>query len=78
MDEALDIGHALNVDLVKFSLDIKRPRQLYGSCMHPDVMRQLADKYDIFKNAIPKLEEYGLKLRLRTTLIPLQMKYYGL
>ena len=64
VDEALDIGHALNVDLVKFSLDIKRPRQLYGSCMHPDVMRQLADKYDIFKNAIPKLEEYGFKIAI--------------
>ena len=35
----------LNAVLVKFSLDIVRPRELYGSCMHPAAMRQMADRY---------------------------------
>ena len=64
VDEALDIGHALNADLVKFSLDIKRPRILYGSCMHPVVMKQLAEKYELFHAAIPKIEEYGMKIAI--------------
>lgn len=62
--EALEIGHALGADLVKFSLDIKRPRELYGSCMHPVVMRQLAEKYDLFHAAAPKIEEFGIQVAI--------------
>ncbi|MCD8155749.1 MAG: sugar phosphate isomerase/epimerase [Clostridiales bacterium] len=62
--EALEIGHELGAELVKFSLDIVRPRELYGSCMHPEVMRQLADRYENFKNAIPLIEEYGMQIAI--------------
>ena len=49
---------------MKFSLDIKRPRELYGSCMHPDVMRQMADRYDEFKAVIPMIEEFGMQIAI--------------
>lgn len=64
VNEALQMGHAMGAELVKFSLDIIRPRKLYGSCMHPDVMRQMADRYDEFKAAIPMIEEYGMQIAI--------------
>ena len=63
-EEALRIGHDLDAELVKFSLDIIRPRELYGSCMHPDVMRQMADRYDEFKRTIPLIEEFGMQIAI--------------
>lgn len=63
-EEALRIGHDLDAELVKFSLDIIRPRELYGSCMHPDVMRQMADRYDAFKKAVPLIEEFGMQIAI--------------
>lgn len=64
VEEALRITSAIGSDLTKFSLDIVRPRILYGSCFHPDVMRQLADRYDEFKKQIPLMEELGLKIAI--------------
>ena len=63
-EEALRIGHDLDAELVKFSLDIIRPRELYGSCMHPDVMRQMTDRYDEFKRTIPLIEEFGMQIAI--------------
>lgn len=62
--DALINAKAMGADLVKFSLDIERPRPLYGTCMHPDVMRQLSIRYDEFKENLPLLEELGLTLSL--------------
>lgn len=62
--EALQIGHDLDAELVKFSLDIIRPRELYGSCMHPEVMRQMADRYEEFKAAIPMIEAFGMQIAI--------------
>lgn len=64
VEEALRIGHDLDAELVKFSLDILRPRELYGSCFHPDVMRQMADRYDEFKANIPLIEQYGMQIAI--------------
>lgn len=63
-EEALQIGHDLDAELVKFSLDIKRPPKFYGSCMHPEVMKQLAAKYDLFKAAMPMIEDFDLKIAI--------------
>ncbi|MDR1509469.1 MAG: sugar phosphate isomerase/epimerase [Synergistaceae bacterium] len=60
VSDALRNAKAMGADLVKFSLDIERPRPLYGTCFHPEVMRQLADRYDEFKKNIPLMEELGL------------------
>lgn len=62
--EALQIGHALEAELVKFSLDIQRPRELYGSWMHPDVMVQMVERYHEFQEAIPLMEEYGMQIAI--------------
>jgi sugar phosphate isomerase/epimerase len=64
VEEALRITSALGSDLTKFSLDITRPRILYGSCFHPDVMRQLTDRYELFQKQIPLMEELGLKIAI--------------
>jgi len=62
--DALLNAKAMGADLVKFSLDIERPHPLYGSCFHPDVMRQLSDRYDEFKKNLPLMEELGLKISI--------------
>ena len=62
--EALQIGHWLDAELVKFSLDILRPRELYGSCFHPRVMTQMAARYEEFREALPLIEEYGMQVAI--------------
>ena len=64
VEEALRIGHDLDAELVKFSLDIIRPRPLFGSSMDPDVMRQLIVRYDEFAAAIPSIEKYGMQIAM--------------
>lgn len=62
--DALVNAKAMGADLVKFSLDIERPHPLYGSCFHPDVMRQLSVRYDEFKANIKLMEDLGLKISI--------------
>ncbi|MFS0660965.1 TIM barrel protein [Niallia alba] len=62
--DALVNGKAMGADLIKFSLDINRPRPLYGSCFHPDVMRQLSVRFDEFKENLPLMEELGLTISI--------------
>lgn len=64
VSEGIQIAHKLGADYGKVSLDIRRPRPLYGSCFHPMVMRQLCDVYDEIMASIPLLEKTGLKLGL--------------
>lgn len=64
VDEAMHIAHDIGADLLKYSLDVVRPRVLHNSCFHPEVMRQLADRYDDFMANIPLMEELGLKLAI--------------
>jgi sugar phosphate isomerase/epimerase len=64
VDGALRTARAIGADLVKFSLDIERPRPLYGTNMHPKVMAQLADRYEQFKASIPLMEESGIALSI--------------
>ena len=64
VEEALNIGHAIGAQLVKFSLDIKHPKPIYGSCMHPDVVVQLTDRFHEFEKSIPLIEKYGMKIAI--------------
>ena len=64
VEEGIHITHKLGADLAKLSLDIRRPRPLYGSCFHPMVMRQLCDVYDEVMAVCPLLEKTGIKLAL--------------
>ncbi|MCC8165372.1 MAG: sugar phosphate isomerase/epimerase [Planctomycetes bacterium] len=64
VEGALRTAEAIGADLVKFSLDIERPRPLYGTCMHPKVMVQLADRYEKFRAAIPLMEQLGMTMSI--------------
>lgn len=64
VEGALRTAEAIGADFVKWSLDIKRPRPLYGTCMHPDVVVQLADRYNQFKAQIPLMEELGISMAI--------------
>lgn len=64
VEEALRIGHDLGAELVKFSLDIKRPLKFYGSCMHPEVMKQMAVRFEEFEAAKPLIEKYGMQVAI--------------
>lgn len=64
IEDGIHIAKMLGAEVAKISLDIRRPRPLYGSCFHPVVMRQLCDVYDQVKAALPKVEEDGVKLAL--------------
>jgi sugar phosphate isomerase/epimerase len=62
--DALKNADQMGADLVKFSLDIERPRPLYGTCFHPDVMRQLSERYNEFKENIPLMRALGLRISI--------------
>lgn len=64
VDDALEITHALGCNLLKFSLDVKRPEKNSHSCLSPEIMLQLCDRYEQFKAAIPKMEAYNMKIAL--------------
>lgn len=60
--DALELAHAIGASLVKYSLDIKRPRKVTHSKMCPEVMKQLAERAIEIKENLPLMEEYGLKI----------------
>lgn len=64
VEDALKNAKKMGADLVKFSLDIKRPRPLVASYFHPEVMRQIADRYDEFEKNLPLMEELGLTISI--------------
>ncbi|MDR2301039.1 MAG: sugar phosphate isomerase/epimerase [Deltaproteobacteria bacterium] len=64
VEGAYRLAEQIGADLVKFSLDIERPRPLYGTLMHPKVMTQLADRYEKFLAAIPLMEELDLTVSI--------------
>ncbi len=59
---AVKIAEQIGADVVKFSLDIRRPKPLYGSQFHPIVMRQLCDVVDQINEALPEYERTGIRL----------------
>ena len=63
-ESAVTVGSKLNAELVKFSLDIRRERPLYGSCFQSAVMRQLADIHDKIMKALPTIEKYNIPVAL--------------
>ena len=64
VEQGILIAQKIGADLGKLSLDIRRPRPLYGSCFHPQVMQQLCDAHDEIKAVLPLLEKTGIKLAL--------------
>ncbi|SHJ56823.1 Sugar phosphate isomerase/epimerase [Dethiosulfatibacter aminovorans DSM 17477] len=64
IEDGIRIAEKIGADIGKVSLDVRRPRPLYGSCFHPTVMTQLCGIYDEIMDAIPLIEETGVKLAL--------------
>jgi len=64
LEQGILIAQKIGADLGKLSLDIRRPRPLYGSCFHPQVMQQLCDAHDEIKAVLPLLEKTEIKLAL--------------
>jgi sugar phosphate isomerase/epimerase len=64
VEDGIRIADELGADLAKLSLDIRRPRPLYGSDFHPKVMDQLVDVYEEIIEALPVIEETGVRLAL--------------
>ncbi|MBF0204770.1 MAG: sugar phosphate isomerase/epimerase [Desulfamplus sp.] len=64
VEQGIHIAQMLGAEYGKVSLDIRRPRPLYGSCFHPAVMRQLCDIHDEIQSSLPLLEKSGVKLGL--------------
>lgn len=63
-EQGILIASGLGSDIAKVSLDIRRPRPLYGSCFHPEVMTQMTKIYGQILDILPLLEEKKIKLAL--------------
>jgi sugar phosphate isomerase/epimerase len=64
VEDALNVGHAIGANLVKFSLDTEHPHPTSHSSMCPEIMTQLAERYDEFKKNIPLMEKYNMKVAI--------------
>jgi sugar phosphate isomerase/epimerase len=64
LEEALATAHALGSDIVKVSMDLKRPRPLAASRFHPDVMRQMTAFAKQLTAAAPSAEAAGVKIAI--------------
>jgi len=64
VEDALNVGHAIGANLVKFSLDTEHPHPTSHSSMCPEIMTQLSERYDEFKKNIPLMEKYNMKVAI--------------
>ena len=62
LDEAIATAEALGSDVVKVSMDLKRPRPLAGSRFHPQVKMQMENFASQLKAAVPAAEAAGVKI----------------
>jgi sugar phosphate isomerase/epimerase len=62
LDEALTIASALGADVVKVSMDLKRPRPVSASRFHPDVIEQMKSFATRLSTSAPAAENAGIKI----------------
>jgi len=62
LDEAIATATALGADIVKVSMDLKRPRPVSASRFHPDVMEQMKSFATRLKVSAPAAEDAGIKI----------------
>jgi sugar phosphate isomerase/epimerase len=63
VEAGIRIAEKLGADLTKLSLDIRRPRPLYGSCFHPGDAAAVR-LFTMRLLALPLLERTGIRLAL--------------
>lgn len=64
IDQAIEIGHAIGAKLVKFSTDVEHSEKLSHSCMSPSAMEQCAKLVMDFKQNLPLIEKYNMKVAI--------------
>lgn len=64
IDEGIDIAHRIGAEVTKIGMNLKRPRPVAASKFHPEMMTQLETVVEKVKQAIPLVEETGVKLAL--------------
>ena len=62
LDEAIATAAALGADIVKVSMDLKRPRPVSASRFHPDVMEQMKSFATRLKSSAPAAEDAGIRI----------------
>lgn len=62
MADAIDTARHLGSDIVKVSMDLRRPRPVAASRFHPDVMAQMASFAELLKTVAPVAESAGIRI----------------
>ena len=62
LDEAIATAASLGADIVKVSMDLKRPRPVAASRFHPDVMAQMKSFASRLKASAPRAEAADIKI----------------
>jgi sugar phosphate isomerase/epimerase len=62
LDEAIATAQTLGSDIVKVSMDLKRPRPVSASRFHPDVMAQMKSFATYLKTITPAAENAGIRI----------------
>lgn len=64
VEDAIQIGHAIGANLVKFSTDVVHGEKLSHSCMSPEAMEQCAKIVMDFQKNLPLIEKYNMKVAI--------------
>ncbi len=59
---ALEIADHLGADVVKMSMDLRRPRPVSASRFHPSVVKDMEKTIQILKNSAPDAEAAGIRI----------------
>jgi sugar phosphate isomerase/epimerase len=62
LDAAIATATSLGADIVKVSMDLKRPRPVSASRFHPDVMAQMTSVAARLKASAPAAEDAGIRI----------------
>jgi hypothetical protein len=62
LDEAIATATTLGADIVKVSMDLKRPRPVSASRFHPEVIEQMKSFATRLKASAPAAQEAGIKI----------------
>ena len=62
LPDAIETASHLGADIVKMSIDLRRPRPVAGSRFHPDVMKELKAVANLLTAAIPQAADCGVRL----------------
>ena len=62
LGEALETAHVLGADIVKVSMDLRRPRPVAASRFHPDVMARMGAFAKQLRQAAPQAEDAGMRV----------------